>query len=457
MFTPESLASENGSPYLKRENIHGSPDPLIISDVQRCCLRQLLNDSDLSPTKERISVRGLLKYARQFMANEELRPKTMRLLLGIIHGNRAKSGLYDLLTDESTQLSVLLTTMAQGGERVIFWATLAVLALETGQRPFPSPPILVRVCESQGPDEHLLNLLTKLLMSSGDGKGSTLTDCLMATLCEYPETGPRARAILAINLEAIDTQVEHLWARAMDESNLSSLFLLFRLLQVSKMSRNRLATSVTGPWKVTSLVTKLKMALVERGKFPYVYMYLCILHVILAPEEEGTECFLIEALSKPEVSGRREGSWWTLLLNTQVAPSIDGIMLELLHLWCENTIRRGDEYVDTMLTAILSIMFMGVRRIPERVLDTLKELEKSPADPLQRNSIRTWLSFMKRDEALWARLAAQYPRLWEMETPPYQHVRFRLEPDPTSVAFFVPLLQAELHQHYSTIIKSLGV
>lgn len=455
MFTPESLAS--GSPSLKKEDIHGSHDFLVISDTQKCCLRQLLNDSDLSPTRERISIGGLFKHARQFMANEELRPKAMRLLLGIIHGNRAKSELYELLTEESTQLGALLTMLARGDERVVFWATLAILALETGQRPFPCPPILVKVCAGQGGQGELLNFLIRLLMSSDGrvGKDPLLTDCLISLLCEYPETGPQARAILAVSLETVDAQVDHLWGRAIDECNLPSLFLLFRLLQESKVSRARLATSATGPWKVNSLVARLKVAfLSERGKFPYVYMYLCILHVMLATEDENLDWPLIEALSKSEMSGGRDGSWWTRLLTTQVAPLLNGIMLDLLHLWRENTIRRYDKYVDVMLTAILSILFMGVKQVPEEILDTL---EKVLTDPPKGNSIQTWLSFMKRDEALLARLAAQHPKLGDVETPSYEHVRFRLESDPTSVAFFVPLLQAELHQHYSNIIKSLGV
>lgn len=449
MFTPESLPSE--SPPLGKDDSNSAND-LVISDAQKCCLRQLLNDCDLTLTSGRISMVGLFRHARQFMANEELRPKTVRLLLEVIHGNRAKRGLYDLLMGEATQADALLAEMVRGDEQVTVWATLAALAMETGALSFPSPPVLASVCGRQEGGK-LLGPLMRTLTGSRKEGGPAMTDCLASMLCEYPATEARARASLVANLEGEDDRADLLWGRAVSEDNLPSLFLLFRLLQASKKTRSRLATAV-GAWSITSLVAKLKTALTERGKFPYVYMYLCIMHVVLAAEGEDDSRNLIEALCTPEASSH-SSSWWTILTNAKNASPLNDIMIDLLQSWHENIAQQRDKYVGEMLTAILSIIFQRARQVRGEILD---RLERYSTDASQGHNIGTWLSFMrKNDESLPARLVAHHPKLQTVDIPPYEPVHFYLEPDPSSLAFFIPLLQAELHLHYSNAIKSLGV
>ncbi|PJF17326.1 hypothetical protein PSACC_02822 [Paramicrosporidium saccamoebae] len=336
MFTPRSTPSH--SPLLK----DGSPESLF-SDMNLTILRQLMNDCD-------VSVFGALDVDSSRL---DVREKAQSLIKSILKENRASTLLFDSLTT-SRHATTFMRSITAGFLRFLgqdsrpYVQILALLASETGRGELLGASVLSRLVAGQ--PELVQGIVYGLVRTILGAEYCPVAGATLSFVLEHPESRVLGCEMLMHALLE-DAQLserlhEFLWERLL-MGDLMAEFILFRILHGSETKAICIGKT---PSKLVKLTKLIRSDFATPGKYPNVYLHLCLLHTVLDNEETlGT---LSQANSpKLELKG-----WFSP--RPVAEPDLEFVLCALLDILIENLNSQRDLYQHSVVSAILTNIFV---------------------------------------------------------------------------------------------------
>lgn len=283
------------------------------------------------------------------VGRKEIRSKGIHLFKDFLNENRASPLLFITLSTngaifiKAISLGLLNAVQTFDAEMArLYLLIVAMLALETGRGPILGPSILSTLLRDAKPElQIILASLMRCIMHEEFGH---LAATIMTLLLEHPDLKDLSTTALTELLgDDVDMPMaleSRLW-ELVQESDLMAQFVLFRLHSTGKT----LSGPATAAERALSITKKLQVDVAKAGRFPQVYLDLCLLFVLLKEET-------VAQMAHPRVQS--DSGWYFGRREKTSTTDLDTITWALLSLLQGNLDHTRDAFQHDMLAAILT-------------------------------------------------------------------------------------------------------